>query len=141
MSARSSVSARLMETWAHGQEVYDQLGVVRQNKDSIKAIVVLGINTFGWSYAVRKTEPQGARPYVHLTAPSGAIWEFGEAASADFIKGEASEFCQVVTQVRNIKDTNLEVAGRVATDWMSKAQCFAGEAETPPAPGTRFTAR
>ena len=26
MSARSSITARLMETWAHGQEVYDHLG-------------------------------------------------------------------------------------------------------------------
>lgn len=29
MSARSSITARLMETWAHGQEVYDHLGVER----------------------------------------------------------------------------------------------------------------
>jgi hypothetical protein len=33
----------------------------------------------------------------------------------------------------------LRVTGSVATDWMSKAQCFAGAPETPPAPGTRFT--
>ena len=139
MSARSSISARLMETWAHGQEVFDHLGVVRQNKDHIKSIVVLGINTFGWTYATRGETPPGARPYVRLTAPSGAIWEFGEPSDDERIEGKAEEFCQTVTQVRNIADTDLQVTGAVATDWMSKAQCFAGGAETPPAPGTRFT--
>jgi uncharacterized protein (TIGR03084 family) len=139
MSARSSISARLMETWAHGQEVYDHLGVVRENKDHIKSIVVLGINTFGWTYATRGETPPGARPYVRLNAPSGEIWEFGEPSDEERIEGKAEEFCQVVTQVRNIADTDLHVTGAVATDWMSKAQCFAGAPETPPAPGTRFT--
>ncbi|MEM6557720.1 MAG: maleylpyruvate isomerase family mycothiol-dependent enzyme, partial [Pseudomonadota bacterium] len=49
MSARSSITARLMETWAHGQEVYDHLGVERENADRIQNIVVLGVNTFGWT--------------------------------------------------------------------------------------------
>ena len=139
MSARSSISARLMETWAHGQEVYDHLGVVRQNKDHIKSIVVLGINTFGWTYATRGETPPGERPYVRLEAPSGEIWEFGEPSNDERIEGKAEEFCQTVTQTRNIADTDLTVTGAVATDWMSKAQCFAGAPETPPAPGTRFT--
>ena len=63
MSARSSITARLMETWAHGQEVYDHLGVVRQNADRIQNIVVLGVNTFGWTYATRKQTPPGPMPH------------------------------------------------------------------------------
>ncbi len=139
MSARSSISARLMETWAHGQEVFDHLGVVRQDGDRIRSIAVLGTNTFGWTYATRKQTPPGPMPYVRLTAPSGDIWEFGEASDDQRVEGQASEFCQVVTQVRNIADTQLQVTGDIAIDWMSKAQCFAGGPETPPAPGTRFT--
>jgi len=139
MSARSSISARLMETWAHGQEVFDHLGVVRQDADRIRSIAVLGTNTFGWTYATRKQTPPGPMPYVRLTAPSGDIWEFGAPSEAERVDGNASEFCQVVTQVRNIADTQLQVTGEVAQDWMSKAQCFAGGPETPPAPGTRFT--
>jgi uncharacterized protein (TIGR03084 family) len=139
MSARSSISARLMETWAHGQEVYDHLGVVRENKDHIRAIAVLGTNTFGWTYKTRGETPPGPMPFVRLTAPSGEIWEFGEASDSERIEGAAADFCQVVTQVRHIADTQLAVTGAVAKDWMSKAQCFAGAPETPPAPGTRFT--
>ncbi len=139
MSARSSISARLMETWAHGQEIYDHLGVVRENGDRIRSICVLGTNTFGWTYATRKETPPGPMPYVRKTATSGTNWEFGEPSETETIEGDAGEFCQVVTQVRNIADTQLRVTGDVAIDWMSKAQCFAGSPETPPAPGTRFT--
>jgi len=138
MSARSSITARLMETWAHGQEAYDHLGVERQNEDRIQNIVVLGVNTFGWTYKTRKETPPGPMPFLEFTAPSGAVWTYGEDNPTDRISGAAEEFCQVVTQTRNIADTQLTVTGDVAKDWMSKAQCFAGPPETPPAPGTRY---
>ncbi|MEZ6000656.1 TIGR03084 family metal-binding protein [Hyphomonas sp.] len=138
MSARSSITARLMETWAHGQEVYDVLGIDREDADRIRNIAVLGVNTYGWTYLVRKEEPPGPMPFVKLVAPSGAIWTFGEDNEANKIEGSAAEFCQVVTQTRNVQDTSLKVTGPVATDWMSKAQCFAGGRNDPPAPGSRY---
>ncbi len=137
MSARSSISARLMETWAHAQEVFDLMGVKRTNRDRIKSIVVLGINTFGWTFANRKEPVPELQPYVRLVAPSGEIWEWGEPSKTEYVSGLAEAFCQVVTQVRNIADTELEVGGLIATQWMSKAQCFAGEPRTPPKPGER----
>ena len=141
MSARSSITARLMETWAHGQEVYDHLGVVRQNEDRIGNIVMLGINTFGWTYATRREKPPGDMPHLVLTAPSGVIWTYGNPSEAERIEGKAEGFCQVVTQTRNIHDTSLKVTGPVAADWMSKAQCFAGPPAAPPAPESRHTAK
>ena len=81
MSARSSITARLMETWAHGQEVYDHLGVVRQNADRVQNIVMLGVNTFGWTYATRKQTPPGPMPHLVLAAPSGAVWMRGTRPS------------------------------------------------------------
>jgi uncharacterized protein (TIGR03084 family) len=129
-----------METWAHGQEVYDVLGVERIDDDRIRNIVVLGVNTYGWTYLVRKEEPLGPMPFVRLTAPSGELWTYGEDDGVNRIEGSATEFCQVVTQTRNIKDTALNVTGPVALDWMSKAQCFAGGRNDPPAPGTRYRA-
>lgn len=138
MSARSSITARLMETWAHGQEVYDHLGVARVDGDRIRNIAHLGVSTFGWTYLVRKMEIPPAVPFVRLTAPSGAVWTWGEEGALDSVTGSATEFCQVVTQVRNVVDTKLQVHGHIAHKWMSMAQCFAGAAEAPPAPGTRF---
>jgi len=140
MSVRSSITARQMETWAHGQEIFDLLGVARQDSDRIRNIVVLGVNTFGWSHKIQGLEVPETMPRLRLTAPSGAVWEYGDPASPDLIEGSAVEFARVVTQTRNIADTALKVSGPVATRWMQTAQCFAGGRETPPAPGTRFTA-
>ncbi|WP_425045185.1 TIGR03084 family metal-binding protein [Primorskyibacter sp. S87] len=136
MSVRSSITARQMETWAHGQEVFDILGVKRQEHDRIRNIVVLGVNTFGWAYKVHGKEPPESMPRLELTAPSGTLWEFGDPG-ADLIRGSAVEFAQVVTQTRNVGDTSLDVSGVVAVEWMSIAQCFAGGPETPPVKGLR----
>ncbi|MAB10055.1 TIGR03084 family metal-binding protein [Hyphomonas sp.] len=138
MSARSSITARLMETWAHGQEIYDVLGAARVDHDRIRNIVVLGVNTYGWTYQVRQEQPPGPMPFIRLIAPSGDEWTFGDDDGENLIEGRATEFCQVVTQTRNVKDTALRVTGPIAEDWMSKAQCFAGGRNDPPAPGTRF---
>lgn len=138
MSARSSITARLMETWAHGQAVYDLLGVERVDTDRIHNIAVLGINTFGWTFRTHGQPLPEVVPHVRLVAPSGAIWTWNDASETDRIEGSATEFCQVVTQVRNIADTRLKVVGESATRWMGIAQCFAGAAQLPPAPGTRF---
>ena len=137
MSARSSITARLMETWAHSQAIYDLLGLRRQNADRIRNIAHLGINTFGWTFLNRGEALPGEMPHVVLKAPSGAIWQWGTPSDAERITGLAEEFCQVVCQTRNIADTDLDVNGPIATEWMAKAQCFAGPPKQPPAPRTR----
>lgn len=137
MSARSSISARQMETWAHGHEVFDCLGLVRVEGDRLRNIVVLGINTFGWTFQVRSQETPGVLPTVDLRAPSGDHWRYGDS-EGDLITGEALEFAQVVTQTRHWRDTQLTVEGRVARQWMDHAQCFFGPPTEPPKPGTRF---
>jgi len=139
MSVRSSITARLMETWAHGQAIYDLLGVVRRNTDRIGNIVVLGVNTYGWTFKVRGLDAPMPMPFVQLTAPSGAVWSHGEESADERIEGLAEEFCQVVTQTRNIADTRLRVTGPNAAAWMASAQCFAGRPEEPPPPGARTT--
>ncbi|HXZ89087.1 MAG TPA: TIGR03084 family metal-binding protein [Candidatus Binataceae bacterium] len=138
MSVLSSISARLMETWAHGQALYDLFGETRVDTDRIKNIAIIGINTFGWTFANRGMKPPGPRPNVRLTAPSGSLWQWPNGDSDNLIEGAGVEFCQVVAQTRNIADTSLKVAGETATTWMAIAQCFAGPPENPPAPGTRF---
>jgi len=98
---------------------------------------VIGMKTFAWTFVNRGLEPPGAPPYVRLAAPSGAVWEWGEPSETECVRGDAVDFCQVVTQVRNVADTKLVVVGDVATRWMSIAQCFAGGPVDPPGPGER----
>ncbi|MCY6382478.1 TIGR03084 family metal-binding protein [Hoeflea prorocentri] len=138
MSVRSSMTARQMETWAHGQEIFDLLGFKREERDRIRNIVVLGVNTFGWAFKVRGAPVPDEMPHLTLTLPSGATAEYGESGNANRIAGSAVAFAQVVTQTRNVADTDLSIEGPIAREWMENAQCFAGPPETPPAPGTRF---
>ena len=139
MGAMMFSTARQMETWAHGQDIYDLLKQPRVNTDRMKNIVVIGVRTYGWTFVNRGLEPPAPVPYVKLDAPSGDVWEFGEPQTNNYISGSAIEFCHVVTQGRNIndKDIHLDVVGEAATQWMEIAQCFAGKPETPPAPGIR----
>ncbi|OIQ33421.1 MAG: TIGR03084 family protein [Roseobacter sp. MedPE-SWchi] len=140
MSALSSITARQMETWAHGQEVFDLLGLERSEQDRIRNIAHLGVSTYGWTFMNRKEEIPDPAPHVELTGPSGAVWTWNAAQEDNVVRGSAVEFAQVVTQVRNIADTDLETRGATAARWMEVAQCFAGPAETPPEKGARHKA-
>jgi uncharacterized protein (TIGR03084 family) len=137
MSVRSGATARLMETWAHGQDIYDLRRQSRVPTDRLRNIATLGVNTYGWTFQSRGEEPPGPAPHVRLTAPSGAVWAWNEPDEGNLVEGAALEFCQVVTQSRNIADVDLTVVGEVAEKWMAIAQCFAGVPEIPPKPGHR----
>jgi uncharacterized protein (TIGR03084 family) len=137
MSARSFATARLMECWAHGQDVWDAVRRRRPVHPRLKHIAHLGVSTFGWSFSVHGRQPPGPQPYVDLEGPAGERWSWGEPGGADAIRGDAQDFCLVVTQRRHLQDTGLEVTGATAAAWLDLAQCFAGEAATGPAPGVR----
>ncbi len=137
MSAQMFTTARLMETWAHAQDIYDLLGLERRYSDRIRHVAVIGVRTFGWTFVNRGLERPGPAPYVRLEAPSGEIWEWNEPRETSRVSGLASDFCHVVTQGRNVADTGLEVVGEVAERWMAIAQCFAGGPVDPPEPGKR----
>jgi len=139
MGVRMFTTARQMETWAHGQAIYDLMGVERQPTDRLRNIAEIGVRTYGWTFANRGREVLGSAPHVRLTAPSGTVWRWNDPSPDNLVEGDALPFCQVVTQVRNIADTNLTVVGAPAREWMRLAQCFAGPPEDPPAPGTRFS--
>lgn len=137
MSAASFLTARLMETWAHGQDVADALGVVRVPTDRLRHVAQLGVITRRWSYAVRGRETPPDPVAVVLRAPSGATWQWGDGA-AESITGPAVDFCLVVTQRRSLEDTSLVVTGEHAEEWMRLAQAFAGAATEGPPPGGRL---
>ncbi len=136
MGAKSFLTARLMECWAHGQDVVDAAGLRRSSTDRLAHIVRLGVITRGWSYANRTLEPPTSDVYVHLTSPTGAQWAFGDPAATDRIVGEAEDFCLVVTQRRHVDATELVLEGADAREWMLKAQAFAGPPTTGPAADT-----
>ncbi len=134
MGSKSFLTARLMECWAHGQDVADALHLEREHDDRISHIVRLGVITRGWSYINRRLEVPDVPVAVHLDAPAGARWDLGDVDADETIAGPAVDFCLVVTQRRHVDDTALEVSGTAARDWMLKAQVFAGPPTDGPQP-------
>ena len=136
MSKRSFLTARLMEAWAHGQDVVDAVGAVRPATDRLRHVAQLGVITRGWSYRNRGREVPDGDVRVELAAPSGDVWSWGVAGGPDSITGPAEDFCLVVTQRRHLDATRLVTTGPLAREWMECAQAFAGPATTGPAART-----
>jgi uncharacterized protein (TIGR03084 family) len=134
MGARSFLTARLMEAWAHGQDVVDAVGAERPASDRLRHIAQLGVITRRWSYVNRGLDAPEGTVLVELTAPSGEVWRWNEDATDGAVRGPAEDFCLVVTQRRHVDDTHLVTDGALARDWMEKAQAFAGGATEGPAP-------
>jgi len=135
MSAASSLTARIMETWAHGQDVADTVGVTREPTDRLRHVAHIGIGARAYSYVVNGKEAPTAPVRVALTAPSGGTWTWGPEDATDTVTGPALDFCLAVTQRRHLDDVSLVVEGPVAAEWMSFAQAFAGPAGTGRKPG------
>lgn len=133
MGAASFVSARLMETWCHGQDVADALGVEREPTGRLRHIAHLALRARAFNYASHGLPLPDAGVRVELRAPDGSTWTWGEPGWPDLISGDAVDFGLVATQRRHRDDTGLRVEGRLATEWIGIIQAFAG----PPGPGRR----
>lgn len=136
MSARSFLTARMMECWAHGQDVVDALGAEREPTARLRHVAQIGFLTRGWSYVNRGLEPPTGPVRLELTPPEAGgeeRWTWGPDDAADAVRGPALDFCLVVTQRRHAADTALEVVGDLARGWLDIAQAFAGPATRGPA--------
>ena len=126
MKLRSFITARLMETWSHGQDVADALGTSRVPSDRLAHIAHLGVATRGWSFVSHGQPVPETGVHVDLELPSGRRISWGTPEAADQIRGTALDFCLVVTQRRYWRDTALEAEGDAARAWLEIAQTFAG---------------
>ena len=136
MGSKSFLTARLMECWAHGQDIIDTVGLSREATDRLAHIAQLGFITRKWTYMNRGLDIPPGEVRVELTSPSGRRWSFGPAEdTADStVTGTALDFCLVTSQRRNIDDTDLQIDGELGRDWLEKAQLFAGPPSDPPPP-------
>jgi uncharacterized protein (TIGR03084 family) len=139
MSTASMATARLMETWAHGLDVADALGVARTPTDRLRHIVRLGVRTRDFSFGVHGLAPPFDEFRIELTAPSGELWTYGPEDAADRVTGPALDLCLLVTQRAHRADLGLRAEGEDADRWLDIAQAFAGPpgAGRPPKEGTR----
>ncbi|MFE2558931.1 TIGR03084 family metal-binding protein [Streptomyces sp. NPDC059352] len=134
MSAPAMATARLMETWAHGQDVADALGVVRTPTARLRHVAWIGVRARDYAFLVRGI-PAPAEPFrIELTAPDGEMWAYGTEGAAQTVTGPALDFCLLVTQRVHRDDTALVAHGPDAERWLTIAQAFAGPAGAGRAP-------
>ncbi len=127
MSVGGVASGRLMETWAHGQDVADALGVRRAPTARLRHVARIGVRTRDFAYAVNRLAPPAAAFRVELTAPGGGeTWVYGPEDAAERVTGPALDFCLLVTQRVHRADTALVAEGTEAERWLGLAQAFAG---------------
>jgi len=131
MSAASMATARLMETWAHGLDVADALGVDRPSTERLRSIAHLGVRTRDYAFLVNNLAPPTEPFRVELRGPGGDIWSWGPPEAAQRVTGSAQEFCFLVTQRRGLSTLDIAAEGPDARRWLEIAQAFAG----PPGPG------
>ncbi|MER5204910.1 TIGR03084 family metal-binding protein [Streptomyces sp. NPDC002825] len=128
MSAPAMATARLMETWAHGQDVADALGVVRTPTARLRHVAWIGHRARDYAFLVRGV-PAPTEPFrVELTAPDGTLWTYGPERAGQKVTGPALDFCLLVTQRLHRDDTALTADGEDAERWLAIAQAFAGPA-------------
>ena len=119
-------TARFMETWAHSLDVADTLGIAAAPTDRIKHVAHIGVRTRNFAFINNQLEPPTEEFRVSLTAPSGAVWEWGPEDATQSVSGPAYDFCLRVTQRRHPDDLALVAVGADAAKWLQIAQAFAG---------------
>jgi uncharacterized protein (TIGR03084 family) len=126
MSVASALTARLMETWAHGQDIADTVGAHREPTPRLRHVAHIGVGARPFSYAAHQLAPPAEPVRVELVGPDGELWTWGPADARDRVTGPALDFCLLVTQRRHRADTAVAAAGPGADLWLSIAQAFAG---------------
>lgn len=137
MSPVSMATARIMETWAHGQDVVDALGVNRQPTARLRHIAHLAVRTRDFAFAANRLPAPTEEFLVRLGAPGGQEWVWGPADAAQSVTGSALDLCLVATQRRHRDDTDLTATGPDAQRWLEIAQAFAGPPGSGRHPGGR----
>jgi uncharacterized protein (TIGR03084 family) len=132
MSAASMATARLMETWAHGDDVAQALGVPHPPTDGLRQIAHLGVRTRDFAFTLHGLTPPADAFLVRLTAPSGTpsngtVWSWGPDDAAQRVEGTALDFCLLATRRRHRLDTALLATGPEANRWLDIAQAYVGE--------------
>ncbi|WP_299023473.1 TIGR03084 family metal-binding protein [uncultured Dietzia sp.] len=130
MRPKSMTTARIMETWAHGVDVADALGVAVDTDPAflgaLPHVARLGFKTRAFAYMMNGLEAPASEIHVALTQADGSVLEFGTAGAEQTVTGPILDFCLLVTQRVHLDDTALVAVGEDALGWLRIAQAFAG---------------
>jgi uncharacterized protein (TIGR03084 family) len=126
MSPPSMATARLMETWAHGHDVAEALGIAVRPSARERHVCHIGVRARSFACLVRGERDPGVEIRVELTGPDGELWTWGPDDSAQRVTGSGHDFALLATRRRHLDDTDVRAVGEHAEHWVTIVQAFAG---------------
>lgn len=125
MGRPAFVTARLMETWAHGLDAHAAVGEPTVDTDRLRHIAFLATRALPYAFSFAGRPLPDAPLRIELALPSGAEWTHGPAAASDRITGPAGEYCRVFVQRIPLSGApNLVATGTGAREALEVARAF-----------------
>lgn len=124
MSAKTFATTRLMETWAHGLDVYSSLGEECEDTIRLRHIAWLGWKSL--PYAFELAGKEYSKPVrIEVLGPQWSKWVFGPEDTDQVIKGQAGEWCRVAVRRMDASDADsLKAQGDVAETALLVARAY-----------------
>jgi len=122
MSAKTFATFRLMETWAHGLDIYQALDIEVEDTARIRHVCWLGWKTLPYAFKEAGLDYTPIR--VEVIGPGYAKWVYGPEDADDLIKGSASEWARIVVRRVSPKKVRLKVTGETANRAIEVAQAY-----------------
>lgn len=125
MGRPAFVTARLMETWAHGLDVRTAVGAPTVDTDRLRHVAFLATRALPYAFSFAGRAVPAAPLRVELDLPSGAQWTHGPADAPDRITGPVGEYCRVFVQRLPVADASgLVATGAGAVEALDVARAF-----------------
>jgi uncharacterized protein (TIGR03084 family) len=125
LSARTLATTRLAETWIHGGDVADALGVPWAPTDRLRPIARLAWRTLPYAFSRAGRTMVGPVSF-RLEGPGGEPWDFvPEESAATTVWGPAAELCAVAARRVDPSATSLRGEGPDAADVLALVRTYA----------------
>jgi uncharacterized protein (TIGR03084 family) len=122
MSARTFATYRLMETWAHGLDIYATLELEVEDTPRIRHVCWLGWKTLPYAFKDHGLDYEPVR--IELIGPGYSRWIFGPEEAENRIKGSASDWARIAVRRIEPEQTRLKVTGDVAQAALEVAKAY-----------------
>lgn len=122
MSAKTFATFRLMETWAHGLDIYDALSIEVEDTTRIRHVCWLGWKTLPYAFKAAGLDYAPVR--VEVIGPGYAKWVYGADDAENVIKGSASDWARIVVRRVPPGKTRLKLTGELAETALEVAQAY-----------------
>jgi uncharacterized protein (TIGR03084 family) len=122
MSARTFATFRLTETWLHGLDIYETLGIEVEDTPRIRHVCWFGWKTLPYAFKQAGEVYEPVR--VEVIGPGYSKWIYGPEDTDQLIKGSASDWARVVVKRTTVEKTRLKISGEHAEKAAKLAQTF-----------------